>query len=87
MIFEAFKADTYSDGTTEVNGLGTTDTFEITGQYPVADGFHIASDQTQGTDSMVVSTRGGNSGDHFGSFGIRFSCGNIIASNTIDLYH
>lgn len=86
MIFEVFKSDTYSDGTIETNGMGTTDTFEITGQYPVADGFKIASDQLQGTDSMVVSTRGGNSGDHFGSFYIRFSYGSIIASNQIDLY-
>lgn len=86
MIFEVFKVDTYSDGSIESQNVGTTDTFEITDQYPVADGFKIVADQLQGTDSIVVSTRRGNSGDHFGSFYIRFSYGNIIASNQIDLY-
>lgn len=86
MIFEVFKSDIYSDGTIETNGMGTTDTFEISRQSPVSGGFSIASDQTQGTDSMVVSTKGGSPGTYFGWFEIRFSYGNTIASNRIDLY-
>lgn len=86
MIFEVFKSDIYSDGTIETNGMGTIDTFEISQQGPVSGGFSIAPDQTQGTDSMVVSTKGGSPGTYFGWFEIRFSYGNIIASNRIDLY-
>lgn len=86
MIFEVFKSDTYSDGTIETEGMGTTDTFEISQQGPVSGGFSIASDQTQGTDSMVISTKGGSPGTYFGWFHIRFSYGNIIASNRIDMY-
>lgn len=86
MIFEVFKSDTYSDGTIETKGMGTTDTFEISQQGPVSGGFSIASDQTQGSDSMVVSTKGGSPGTYFGWFEIRFSYGSIIASNRIDLY-
>lgn len=86
MIFEVFKSDIYSDGTIETNGMGTTDTFEISRQSPVSGGFSIDLDQTQGTDSMVVSTKGGSPGTYFGWFDIRFSYGNTIASNRIDLY-
>lgn len=86
MIFEVFKSDLYSDGTIETEGMGTTDTFEISQQSPFNGGFSIASDQTQGTDSMVISTKGGSSGTYFGWFYIRFSYGDIIASNRIDMY-
>lgn len=86
MIFEVFKSDIYSDGTIETEGMGTTDTFEISQQSPFNGGFSIASDQTQGTDSMVISTKGGSSGTYFGCFYIRFSYGDIIASNRIDMY-
>lgn len=86
MIFEVFKSDIYSDGTIETERMGTTDTFEISQQSPFNDGFSIASDQTQGTDSMVISTKGGSSGTYFGCFYIRFSYGDIIASNRIDMY-
>lgn len=34
MIFEVFKSDLYSDGTIETEGMGTTDTFEISQQSP-----------------------------------------------------
>lgn len=47
MIFEVFKSDIYSDGTIETEGMGTTDTFEISQQSPFNGGFSIASDQTQ----------------------------------------
>lgn len=86
MIFEVFKSDIYSDGTIETEGMGTTDTFEISQQSPFNGGFSIASDQTQGTDSMIISTKGGSSGTYFGYFYIRFSYGDIIASNRIDMY-
>lgn len=86
MIFEVFKSDIYSDGTIETERMGTTDTFEISQQSPFNGGFSIASDQTQGTDSMVISTKGGSSGTYFGYFYIRFSYGDIIASNRIDMY-
>ena len=86
MIFEVFKSDIYSDGTIETEGMGTTDTFEISQQSPFNGGFSIASDQTQGTDSMIISTKGGSSGTYFGWFYIRFSYGDIIASNRIDMY-
>lgn len=86
MIFEVFKSDIYSDGTIETEGMGTTNTFEISQQSPFNGGFSIASDQTQGTDSMVISTKGGSSGTYFGCFYIRFSYGDIIASNRIDMY-
>lgn len=86
MIFEVFKSDIYSDGTIETEGMGTIDTFEISQQSPFNGGFSIASDQTQGTDSMVISTKGGSSGTYFGYFYIRFSYGDIIASNRIDMY-
>lgn len=86
MIFEVFKSDTYSDGIIETEGMGTTDTFEISQQSPFNGGFSIASDQTQGTDSMVISTKGGSSGTYFGWFYIQFSYGDIIASNRIDIY-
>lgn len=86
MIFEVFKSDTYSDGTIETKGMGTTDTFEVSLQGPVSGGFSIASDQTQGTDSMVISTKGGSPGTYFGWFYIRFSYRDIIASNRIDVY-
>ena len=86
MIFEVFKSDTYSDGTIETEDMGTTDTFEISQQGPVSGGFSIASDQTQGTDSMVISTKGGSPGTYFGWFYIRFSYGDIVASNRIDMY-
>lgn len=49
-------------------------------------GLPISPDQTQGTDSMVVSTKGGSPGTYFGWFYIRFSCGDIISSNQINLY-
>ena len=86
MIFEVFKSDTYSDGTIETEDMGTTDTFEISQKYPVSGGFSIAPNQTQGTDSMVISTKGGSPGTYFGWFYIRFSYGDIVASNRIDLY-
>ncbi len=44
--------------------MGTTNTFEISQQSPFNGGFSIASDQTQGTDSMVISTKGGSSGTY-----------------------
>ena len=86
MIFEVFKSDLYSDSTIETEGMGTTDTFERSQQSPFNGGFSIASDQTQGTDSMVIFTKGGSSGTYFGWFYIRFSYGDIIASNRIDMY-
>lgn len=75
-----------SGSTIKTEGMGTTDTFEISQQSPFNGGFSIASDQTQGTDSMVISTKGGSSGTYFGYFYIRFSYGDIIASNRIDMY-
>lgn len=86
MIFEVFKSDIYSDDTIETERMGTTDTFEISQQGPFNGGFSIALDQTQGTDSMVISTKGGSSGTYFGWFYIRFSYGDIIVSNRIDMY-
>lgn len=86
LIFKVFKSDTYSDGTIETEGRKTTDTFAITQQSPFNGGFSIASDQIQGTDSMVISTKGGSSGTYFGWFYVRFNYGDILASNRIDLY-
>lgn len=48
MIFEAFKSDTYSDGTIETTGMGTIDTFEISYQSPVSGGILI--ELTLGTE-------------------------------------
>lgn len=86
ITFEVFKSDIYSDGTIKTERMGTTDTFEISEQSPFNGGFSIAPDQTQGTDSMIISTRGGSSGTYFGWFYMRFSYWDIIASNRIDMY-
>lgn len=86
IIFEVFKSDLYSDDTIETERMGTTDAFEISLPNPFNSGFFIASGQTQGTDSVVISTKGGSSGTYFGYFYIQFSYGDIIASNRIDLY-
>lgn len=86
VIFEVFRSNIYSDGTIETEGMGTTNTFEISLQSPLHGGFYIAPDQTQGTDSTVISTKGGSSGTYFGWFSIQFSYGDIIANNRINLY-
>lgn len=66
--------------------IGTTDTYEIYMSDPEQGGFIIQADQMQGNDRMVISTKGGNKGTYFGRIGIRFSYGDIINSNIIELY-
>lgn len=65
--------------------VGNTDTFEVTLAKPINDGFRI-NGSDQGTDELNISTIGGNSGTWFGSMNIRFSYGDIISSNDIELY-
>lgn len=84
IVFRVYKADIYSDHSVKTQAMGVTDSFEISQENPLNGGFQFHD--SQGTDSISVSTKGGSPGTHFGWFYIRFSQGDMIGSNRIELY-
>lgn len=82
--FKKCFAYIYSDNTFNVTEQSFIDTFEVTNENPINDGFHLGD--SQGESTLMVSTKGGNSGTHYGFFGIRWSSGSLIKSNNINLY-
>lgn len=82
--FKKCFAYIYSDNTFNVTEQSFIDTFEVTNENPINDGFHLGD--SQGESTLMVSTKGGSSGTHYGFFGIRWSSGNLIKSNNINLY-
>lgn len=82
--FKKCLANIYSDNTFHVTEQSLIDTFEVTNENPINDGFHL--NDTQGEYTLGVSTKGESSGTHYGFFGIRWSSGSLIESNNINLY-